>query len=130
MTRRLVALASVAVAAGIAASLALAAAPSFTVYPSITQDGRYLNGDVGQWGDADTITWRWERCDSAGLIPCEAVPEVAGLVYRLTPKDFDKRIVLFVNAVGTGGQTSAAAKVDCLTRQSLAGNKQTCAVQP
>ena len=131
MFKRRTPLASVALAAGIFAGAALAAAPSFTVYPSISQDGRYLMGDVGQWVNADTITYRWERCDPMGLTPCVTITEATGLVYKLNPsRDYGKRIGFAINAVGPDGQSSAAANVDCLTHQSLHGTRDLCQVQP
>jgi hypothetical protein len=112
------------------------APPSYRVYPSITQDGRYLNGNVGQWKDADQITSLWQRCDPTGLTSCEAITEGGfvdklGFVYKLDPaKDYGKRIVFVVNVVNPRGHTGAAAEVDCLTHQSLLGKKDICDVQP
>jgi hypothetical protein len=106
------------------------APPSYTVYPSITQDGSYLNGNVGRWKDADFITWLWQRCDPTGSASCEVIAD-GDFVYKLDPaKDYGKRIAFVVNAANFRGHTGAAAKVDCLTHQSLLGKKGVCDVQP
>lgn len=108
--KRLVTFSTAVACLGTFAALGLAQAaeaPRNTVRPIVTGDptvGRVLTANRGTWtGDpAPTFTYRWLRCNRAGL-GCGFIPRAAGETYTVRLADVGRRIRTAVTATNTTG---------------------------
>jgi hypothetical protein len=92
------------------------AAPVNTQEPSISgtaRVGQVLQGDRGQWQNAQSFAYRWMRCDPAGGAPdasdCAPIQEATGTNYRIRNADRGFRIRFRVTATNADGSTVAAS---------------------
>jgi hypothetical protein len=119
---RVLVLASVAVTAVAYAALAgpgtaaPLAPPVNTQEPSIQgtpQVGRVLQGDRGDWTNAQSFAYRWTRCGTSGGAPdasdCESISQATGLSYRVRPADAGFRLRFRVTATNADGSTVRAS---------------------
>ena len=117
---------ALAVLAGIAAvataalagagSAATLAPPVNTQEPSITgtpRVGSVLQGDRGDWQNAQTFELRWMRCDPSGGAPdasdCAPITGATGNNYRVRQADAGFRLRFRVIARNADGATTAAS---------------------
>jgi hypothetical protein len=90
--------------------------PANTQEPSITgtaRVGNVLNGDRGDWVNAQSFAHRWMRCDADGGAPdasdCVPILQATGLNYRVRPADAGFRIRFRVTATNADGSTVRAS---------------------
>jgi hypothetical protein len=104
--------------AGLAGSSVAAphAPPVNTQEPSISgtaRVGRVLQGDRGDWQNANSFAYRWMRCDPAGGAPdasdCAPISDATGTNYRIRAADTGFRIRFRVTASNADGSTVAAS---------------------
>jgi hypothetical protein len=104
--------------AGLSGSSAAApqVAPVNTQEPSISgtaRVGRVLEGDRGEWQNADSFAFRWMRCDPDGSAPnasdCAPIDDATGTNYRLRSSERGFRIRFRVTATNEDGSTVAAS---------------------
>jgi hypothetical protein len=111
--------AAVAAFAALSASSAAAPAqvgPVNTQEPSISgtaRVGRVLEGDRGDWVNAQSFQYRWMRCDPDGSAPdasdCAPISEATGTNYRVRSADRGFRLRFRVTASNSTGSTVAAS---------------------
>ena len=118
--RRLGALVVVSACAYAALAGAGAAAPQAppvnTDEPSITGNarvGEVLQGDRGDWQNAQSFAYRWMRCDPSGGAPdasdCAPIGNATGTNYRVRAADRNFRLRFRVTASNADGSTVAAS---------------------
>ena len=90
--------------------------PVNTQEPSIegtARVGRVLEGDRGDWTNADSFEYRWTRCDPDGSAPdasdCAPISEATGTNYRIRSADRGFRIRFRVTAENETGSTTRAS---------------------
>jgi hypothetical protein len=110
--------AAVAAFAGLSGSSVAApqAPPVNTEEPSISgtaRVNRVLEGDRGDWQNAQSFAFRWMRCDAAGGAPdasdCAQISQATGTNYRVRNADRGFRIRFRVTASNADGSTVAAS---------------------
>ena len=112
----LVALSAIVYAALAGTGAAAAQAPPVsTQEPSISgtaRVGEVLQGDRGDWQNAQSFALRWMRCDQTGGAPdasdCAPIALATGNNYRLRAADSGFRIRFRVRATNADGSTFAA----------------------
>jgi hypothetical protein len=92
------------------------APPVNTQEPSITgtaRVGQVLQGDRGDWQNANSFSLRWMRCDPSGGAPdasdCAPISEATGNNYRIRNADSGFRLRFRVIASNADGSTTAAS---------------------
>jgi hypothetical protein len=92
------------------------APPVNTQEPSISgtaRVGQVLQGDRGDWQNANSFAFRWMRCSPAGGAPdasdCAPISEATGTNYRIRAADTGFRIRFRVTASNADGSTVAAS---------------------
>ena len=92
------------------------APPVNTQEPSISgtaRVGRVLQGDQGDWQNANSFAYRWMRCDPAGGAPdasdCAPISDATGTNYRIRAAETGFRIRFRVTASNADGSTVAAS---------------------
>lgn len=92
------------------------APPVNTQEPSITgtaRVGNVLQGDRGDWRNAESFALRWMRCDPSGGAPdasdCIPIPNATANSYRVRAADAGFRLRLRVIASNPDGSTFAAS---------------------
>ena len=113
----LIALSAIAYAALAGAGAAAPQAPPVnTQEPSITgtaRVGEVLQGDRGDWQNAQSFALRWMRCDQSGGAPdasdCAPIREATGNTYRVGAADSGLRLRFRVAASNADGTTFAAS---------------------
>ena len=90
--------------------------PVNTQEPSIegtARVGRVLQGDRGDWTNADSFEYRWTRCDPDGSAPdasdCAPISDATGTNYRIRTADRGFRIRFRVTARNATGSTTRAS---------------------
>jgi hypothetical protein len=98
------------------ASAAPQAPPVNTQEPSISgtaRVGNSLQGDRGDWTNAQSFSLRWMRCDPSGGAPdasdCAPIANATGNNYRVRPADAGFRLRFRVIASNSDGSTTAAS---------------------
>ena len=122
---------AIAVGAGFAAFAGLAgssvaaprAAPVNTDEPSISgtaRVGRVLQGDRGDWANAQSFAHRWMRCDPSGGEPdasdCAPITDATGTNYRIRSSERGFRIRFRVTATNADGSTVAASNATAVVQ--------------
>jgi hypothetical protein len=113
----LVALSAIVYAALAASGTAAPQAPPVnTQEPSITgtaRVGEVLQGDRGDWQNAQSFALRWMRCPPTGGAPdasdCNPISEATNNTYRVRPADSGLRLRFRVAATNADGTTFAAS---------------------
>jgi hypothetical protein len=85
-------------------------APHSLTEPTITgtpQVGIALQASPGTWSDATSLTYAWQRCDTAGM--CTAIPGATGQAYTVGSADSGFTLAVVVTAANGVGQTSVAS---------------------
>src|SRR3954447_3172067 len=80
--------------------------PEATTPPSITGSaslGQVLTADPGEWTNAPTFTYQWQRCAAE----CTDIPNATGATYRTAGADAGRRIRVVVTAHNSAGERSA-----------------------
>jgi hypothetical protein len=97
-------------------SAAPQAPPVNTQEPSITGNPRVnetLQGDRGDWNNAQEFSIRWMRCGAGGGAPdasdCDVISGATGTNYRVRAADAGSRIRFRVTASNADGSTMAAS---------------------
>lgn len=109
----LVTLAALALTVLVAASAALAAAPTSSSPPTI--DGTYREGSTlttsnGLWTNSPTsFSYRWARCDANGN-NCSNISGETKNRYRLRSADVNHTVISLVTAKNSDGSTTANSK--------------------
>ena len=104
------------------AALALVGTASAQAPPVNTQEpsidgtarvGNQLNGDRGDWVNAQSFAFRWMRCDPDGSEPdasdCTPIGQATGINYRVRPADAGFRLRFRVTASNADGSTVRAS---------------------
>ena len=129
----IVALLSAAVYAAFAAvgSAAPQAPPVNTQEPSITGTARVgsrLQGDRGDWQNAQSFAVRWMRCDRSGGAPdasdCDAITNATGNNYTVRAADAGSRLRFRVTATNSDGSTVAASNPTAVVQPAGGGGGQ------
>ena len=111
------AVAATAFAAVVGSGVAAPQAPPVnTQQPSIegtARVGRTLQGDRGDWTNAQSFAHRWMRCAPSGGAPdasdCESITQATGLNYRVRDADRGFRLRFRVTATNADGSTIRAS---------------------
>jgi hypothetical protein len=80
--------------------------PEPTTAPSITGStslGQTLTANVGEWTNAPTFSYQWQRCAAE----CADIANATGATYRTAGADAGQRIRLVVTAHNSAGERSA-----------------------
>jgi hypothetical protein len=104
-----------ALLAGVSAA-APQAPPVNTDEPSVSgtaRVGSVLEGDRGDWQNAQSFAYRWMRCDSSGGAPdasdCDPISQATGTNYRIRAADAGFRLRFRVTATNADGSTVVAS---------------------
>jgi hypothetical protein len=92
----------------------VSAAPVATAPPSVSgvaQDGGTLTASPGTWTGTQPIahSYRWQRCDAAGL--CADIAGATGATHVLAAADVGATVKVFVSATNASGSSEAASAV-------------------
>jgi hypothetical protein len=125
----LVAVSAIAYAALAGAGAAAPKAPPVnTQEPSIAgtaRVGEVLQGDRGDWQNAQSFSLRWMRCDQSGgasdSSDCAPIGQATGNNYRLRPADSGFRIRFRVIASNADGSTTAASNATARVQPAAGG---------
>ena len=102
----------VAVALGVFAGAAAAAAPQNTAAPTIAgtaKEGSTLTAQDGSWSNSPTsFTYQWQRCASDGT-GCGDITSATSKTYTASSGDVGHTLRVAVTAVNTDGKTSATS---------------------
>jgi hypothetical protein len=134
----LVALSAVAYAAIAGTGAAAPQAPPVnTQEPSITgtaRVGEVLQGDRGDWQNAQSFALRWMRCDPSGGAPdasdCAPIGQATGTTYRVRAADSGFRLRFRVAATNADGTTFAASNPTARVQPSGGGAVPTNTARP
>jgi hypothetical protein len=104
------------------------APPVNTQEPSITGNarvGEILQGDRGDWQNAQSFQLRWMRCGPGGGAPdasdCDPITGATGNNYRVRAADSGFRIRFRVTAVNADGSTVAASNATARVQPATGG---------
>ena len=122
------------VGAGTAAPLA---PPVNTQEPSIegtARVGNVLQGDRGDWQNAQSFSLRWMRCDASGGAPdasdCAPIGAATGNTYRVRAADSGFRLRFRVIATNADGSTTAASNPTARVQPATGGAVPTNTARP
>jgi hypothetical protein len=125
----LVALSAIAYAAVAGTGAAAPKAPPVnTQEPSITGNarvGEVLQGDRGDWQNAQSFALRWMRCDPSGgaadASDCSPIGQATGNNYRVRAADSGFRLRFRVTATNADGSTIAASNPTARVQPTTGG---------
>jgi hypothetical protein len=95
--------------AGVASGSRQAGPPSNVSLPTIVGNprvGNSVNGEPGQWSEAESYSFAWLRCNAAGD-GCAAIPGATSANYTIDAADANLSIRFEVTAHNDDGSTSA-----------------------
>jgi hypothetical protein len=104
------------------------APPVNTQEPSITGNARVnevLQGDRGDWQNAQSFALRWMRCDPSGgasdASDCAPIGQATGTTYRVRAADSGFRLRFRVTASNADGSTIAASNATARVQPAAGG---------